>query len=156
MRARGGEAGLTLVEMLVVLAIIGIASGVAVLGFGAGRGVNVQAEAQGFAARLRLAADIGIVTDRRLLLAWDDRSYSFLAWDPAQRQWVPETGNSLAGRHMLPDGFRFAIDAKSPLPLAADGSGQGLAARISHGAQSWQVQFDGFAAEAAPITPVKS
>lgn len=156
MRVAAGKKGLTLVEMLVVLAIIGIASGIAVLGFGAGRGVNVQAEAKGFAARLRLAADISMVTDKRLMLAWDDRSYSFLEWDSARRQWVPEEGNSLAGRHMLPSGFRFAIDAKSPLPLAADGTGQGLAARISHGGQNWQVLFDGFAAEASPIKPVKT
>lgn len=159
MRVVRAERGLTLVEMLVVLAIIGIASGVVVLGFGSGRGVNVQAEAQTMANRLALASDIELVQDRRLLMAWDDRGYSFLGWDPATRRWLPETGTSLAGRHSLPTGFRLAIDGTSPALLTSDGTGQGFAARISEGGQngrSWQVLFDGFVAVAVPASAAKT
>ncbi|WP_136163424.1 prepilin-type N-terminal cleavage/methylation domain-containing protein [Sphingomonas flavalba] len=155
MRPAPAERGLTLVEMLVVLAIIGIASGIAVLGFGSGRGVNVQAEARTLAARLSLAADIEMVQDRRLLIAWDDRGYSFLGWNPNTRRWLPETGNSLAGRHIMPQGFRFAVDGASPAPLASDGTGRGIVARISDGGQAWQVLFDGFVAVAVPA-PVEA
>lgn len=151
MRVVGREAGLTLVEMLVVLAIIGIASGVAVLGFGAGKGVNVEAEAHTLASKLRLAADISMVTDRRILLAWDTRSYSFLGWDATAGRWAPETGTSLGGRHELPAGFALAIPGTSPAALAADGTGQGIDATISNGGRRWQVLFDGFAAVAVPV-----
>ena len=59
------QAGLTLVEILVVLAIIGVMAGATVLAIGAGGGgVRTETEARRLASRLELAADETMVTDR--------------------------------------------------------------------------------------------
>ena len=84
MTGRQREAGLSLVEVLVVLAIVGIMAGVTVLGLGAlDRGASGEAEAMRLASRMRLAADEALVTSVPLALVWEEHGYRFLAWDPA-------------------------------------------------------------------------
>ena len=79
---RHGEAGVSLVEVLVVLAIIGVMAGVGVLGLGAAdRGARAEAEARRLADRLQLAADEVLVTGTPHALVWDAEGYRFLAWD---------------------------------------------------------------------------
>ena len=65
-RRRATEAGLTLVEVLVVLAIVGITTGATVLGLGVARPRRPQPRPRRMrlADRLRLAADEALVTSR--------------------------------------------------------------------------------------------
>ena len=66
------DAGLTLVEMLVVLAIIGVAAGAVTLGIGAAtRAPSVESEARRFAGRLQAAADDAMLGDRMIALTVD-------------------------------------------------------------------------------------
>lgn len=148
---RAGERGLTLVEMLVVLAIIGVMAGVAVIGLGgADRNSNVQAEAQRLAASIQRAADEAIVSDAPAALRWDGEGYSFLRWDPKRRAWQDHRAPDLAARHELPGDISLGGGkADAPVPIA---DGTRLELRLSEGSQSWQVRFDGLNASAAPAT----
>ena len=146
---RGAEAGLTLVEVLVVLAIIGIMSGVAVFGLGgASRGATVQAEAQRLAASVQLASDEALVTDRRLALQWDGRGYSFVQWDGGD--WQPHSAPSLGERHELPDAMALAGDSGDDLVPIGAAAASPVGFTLSAGEQSWRVQFDGLNAAAVP------
>jgi general secretion pathway protein H len=145
------EAGLTLVEILVVLAIIGVMSSVAVIGLGgAGQGASAKAEARRLAASIQLAADEALVADRPLALQWDAEGYSFVRWEPRRREWQPHNGQ-FGGRHDLPDEMSLASESDA-LPFRLDeGAGQGsLALTLTAGSQIWRVEFDGLTAATAP------
>lgn len=147
---RPGETGLTLVEMLVVLAIIGVMAGVTVLAMGAsGGGVRAESEARRLAARLQLAADETMVTHRAIVFAPEADGYSFVTWDAAARAWRPDPIAELGERHALPGGLRLATDigARS-LPIGADGAGVAMRARLTGGDRSWTIAFDGTGATA--------
>ena len=64
-QARDRQAGLTLIEVLVVLVIIAVMAGMTVLGLGSlGRGNQAEAEARRLADRLQLASDDVLVAER--------------------------------------------------------------------------------------------
>lgn len=149
MHARGGEAGMTLVEMLVVLAIVGIAAGAAALGIGAAtRSPNIEAEARRLADRLQLAADDVMISDRPLAFTWNEESYGFVAWDGGQ--WRAEGGEGFE-RHDLPGGMAIEPKAdRGPVPLGIDGMGMPLAIRLRNARESWIVAYDGLNVTALP------
>lgn len=133
--------GLTLVEMLVTLTIVGVAAGVVVLGVGVGdRDVGVEGEANRLADRLRLASDEVLVTRRPLALTFDREGYVFTGTD-----------GDLAEPHRLTDGVvLLGLQTASPVPIDPDGTavaGFGLA----QGDSRWRVDFDGLNAVVTPI-----
>jgi len=126
---RRGESGLTLVEMLVVLAIIGIVGSIAVLGVGGDRSVNVEAEAQRLASEIRQASDSALVTDRPVTFAWDSGGYSF----------------SGAERRELPSGVQMTVpEASSPILFSPDGPNRALSIGVAADETAWLVKYDGF------------
>ncbi len=144
------ENGLTLVEVLVVLAIIGVMSSIAVLGLGgSGRGVGVQAEAQRLASSIQLAADEAIVTDRKLALMWDGEGYSFVHWSSQANAWQDNEAAGLGGRHDLPD--RVSLTGNKPSP-ARIGENDALELTLSGDSESWSIRFDGLNATTAQAT----
>lgn len=145
------ELGMTLVEMLAVLAIIAVTAGATVLGFGAARrGASAESEARTFAARLQLAADETMVTDRPLALSWQRDGYAFLEQDAAGR-WRAGSGAALAPR-ALPDGVTLAAGpGRGPLRVSGDGGGAAIAARFAKGGERWAVDYDGIVVTVAPI-----
>jgi len=132
---------MTLVEMLVVLVIIGIAAGAVTLGLGAAhRGASAESEARRLAARIRLAADDVMVTDRAVAFSADTKGYAFLVWDG--RKWAGGDAAMLA-RHDLPSGLTLSGVTPDPVPIGVDGMGGTIDARIASTRDSWHVRYDG-------------
>lgn len=140
---------MTLVEILVVLAIVGVMAGVVTLGVGAAdRGMGVETEANRLADRLRLAADDVLVTRRPLSLAFDGEGYGFVRSDAGKAGVV----DALAERHALPDGVRMVgLGVASPLSIDPDGAQPVAALGLAKGDRRWRVTFDGLNAVAEPV-----
>lgn len=132
---KGSDAGMTLVEIVVALTIVGVMAGIAVLSVGAAdRGAGAETEARRLAARIALAADRALIDGQAINLMWDERGYRF-----------DESGV----RHELASGLRLA----GPTPAGAiaihNGSGAGLASfTLEGGDVAWRVDFDGLNASA--------
>ena len=152
---RDGEAGVTLVEVLVVLAIVGVMAGVAVLGLGAtDRGARAEAEARRLADRLELAADEALVTGTPHALVWDAEGYRFLAWDRAESEWTDAPQPLLGRAHDLAGGLALEDEisqASGTLLIAPEMAEAPAELRIGGGAAPWRVRVHGFSAAAAPV-----
>lgn len=137
---RDPRAGMTLIEVLVVLAIVGVSAGVVVLAAGSGgRQVSVESEANRLADRLRLAADEVLVTRRPLSLTWEAGGYQFTSGQDAN---IP--GEALRDRHVLPAGVRLsAAGAASPTALDPDGAEPVAVFVLAGDGQVRRVMFDG-------------
>jgi general secretion pathway protein H len=140
---------MTLVEILVVLAIVGVMASVVTLGVGLGdRGLGVESEANRLADRLRLASDEVLTTRRPLALAFDAEGYGFMR-DDLQADGVID---ALSERHRLPDGVRLTgLGVTSPVTIDPDGARPVVAFGLARGGQRWRVEFDGLNAVATPV-----
>lgn len=144
---RRAELGMTLVEMLVVLTIIGITASLAVLSLNAGGPARGQAEARRLEARLQLAADESMISDHSVALDLGSASYGFVEWDDAKSIWRPSSSAQLAERHQLPGGMTLASsDGRRLIPLGSDGAAGDVALMLSAGGQHWSIVFDGLTA----------
>ncbi|MCD2325095.1 prepilin-type N-terminal cleavage/methylation domain-containing protein [Sphingomonas sp. IC-56] len=143
------EAGMTLIEMLIVLVIIGVAAGAVTLGIGAAtRAPTVETEARRLAMRLQAAADDAMLGDRMIAFTAEKHGYGFATIGPDGRM-IARTDDALAF-HRLPDGIVVTLSAKPPVMLGVDGAGRPLSATIERGDQRWRVSYDGLTASAAP------
>lgn len=140
------QRGLTLVEMLVVLAIIGISTATAVLAMSGGHDGNGQAEAQRLQARVQLAADEAMIGDRSLALAFTPTSYAVMERGDTGLSWQPTKLSGLDDVHKLPTGMQLSASTDGPLPLDANAAGRPFALTLNRGTQRWTVSFDGMRA----------
>ncbi len=150
-RERHSEAGLTLIEVLVVIAVIGVATGATMMGLnGADRDARAQSEAVRLARNLSLAVDEALISGQPLQLVWDDGGYGFAQWRDGG--WQPAGMPGLAARHDLRAPLRMAMPtgATDPVVIAVSGSGPARQFSFSGIGSPWQVQFDGFTATALP------
>lgn len=155
--ARSRDAGVTLVEVLVVLAVIGVASGATMMSVrAADRDSRAEAEAVRLARHLALGMDEALIGGVPLALVWDAEGYRFDAWSSEDSVWRPATVPLLGTRH----------DLRAPMTLSAEdgdgaavllqpgGLGDGRTFEVSRGGGTdppvWQVEFDGFGAVARP------
>jgi len=143
------RSGMTLVEILVVLAIVGVMAGVVTLGVGLGdRGLGVESEANRLADRLRLASDDVLTTRRPLELAFDAEGYGFVRGEDQAGGVV----DALAERHRLPDGVRMTgLGVSSPMTIDPDGAQPVATFGLAKGDRRWRVEFDGLNAVATPV-----
>lgn len=149
-RRMGGQHGFTLVEMLVVLAIIAIVASVSALAIGSGNRLDGRAEAARLAARLQFAADQAMIEDRQLALSVTTGGYAFLERDGDGPAWRASTVPSLADPHALPSGLSLSASGQSSvLPLGADGAGQAFSLNLASAEQTWTIEFDGVTARQA-------
>lgn len=91
---RQRRAGLTLVEVLVVLAIIGLVGSVVALNAGIAR-PSLDAEAERFARAARRAQELAVIHQRQIALRVDAQGYSF-------QQWRDGAWRALGGRDWAP------------------------------------------------------
>jgi general secretion pathway protein H len=146
-----GDGGFTLVEMLIVLAIIGVSAGAVALSVGSvTRAPSVEAEARRLATRLQAAADDAMLGDRTIAFTVQEHGYGFATVDGARL--TARTDSGLAF-HTLPAGMVVTLDVKPPVILGVDGTGQPLSAILENGKQRWTVTYDGMTAKAAPAPP---
>jgi len=89
------DAGFTLVELMVVLVILGLATAAVVLNMPDPRG-NLGDEAEGFAARLVAARDLSIVGGHDIAVRIDADGYGFTR--RSGDGWQPETAKALQPR----------------------------------------------------------
>lgn len=140
---------MTLIEMLIVLVIIGVAAGAVTLGIGAAtRAPTVETEARRLAMRLQAAADDAMLGDRMIAFTAEKHGYGF-ATIGADGRMIARTDDALAF-HRLPDGIVVTLTAKPPVMLGVDGAGRPLSATIERDDQRWRVTYDGLTASAAP------
>ncbi len=167
-RPRHPESGVTLVEMLVVLSIIGVAAGAILLrspGNGSGQ---AKTEALRLAALLSQASDTALITGQVQALVWSADGYYLLSARPdgGWSQPLAATSRSFAGPLRL--SRRDGLSA--PLIIAASGlagpasltlttgpgsgpdSGpdSGPNTRTDTRTDTWRVDFDGLVAAARP------
>lgn len=135
--AVGGQAGLTLVETLVVLGIVAVAAGAVMVSLGApGRGLAVETAARALARDLDAASAEALTTARRTTLAWTSEGWRL---------------GEHAG-HALERGVRLVAEPpEGRIVLEPDATGAAMTwyLRTDEDAD-WAVRFDGLGAHAAP------
>lgn len=155
---RSADSGITLIEVLVVLAVIGVATGATMLGLNAtDRSTRAEAEAIRLARNLSLGVDEALLSGTPLALIWDAGGYSFVAWSAADKSWGSANGASFATRHDVRATVAMSVQgASTPRPIVIEASGIGpavafeFASTSANSNQSWTVAFDGFSATAQP------
>lgn len=107
---RDRQAGVTLVEVLVVLVLVGVMAGVIGLGIGgANRGVGIDREVQLLTARLNRAADEAVLTGVPAVFVWTGTGYRFALLQ--DQVWVAHPVAILGTAHDLDRGVAFQGDA---------------------------------------------
>ena len=131
---RRGESGFTLVELMVVLVIIGLAATAVVLAMPESGG-SLESEAERFAARAKAARDSAIVEARPVALQVDSGGYVVSRrrggeWRAGPRQtWSEGTQAETSGA--LQGGTRFdSTGLAEPLSLALRRRGREVAVDI--------------------------
>lgn len=150
---RHAQAGITLIEMLIVLAVIGVAAGATMLRFG-DHGRTAQTEAIRLARHLTLGVDEALIEGRPLALQWDETGYTFRQMSAAQPNTEPEawpvaTSPVLGMRHDIGRPFVLALRdgvSRSPVIVPVSGAAPPVTFEITGSDPTWLVQFDGFTA----------
>lgn len=161
---RARDAGVTLIEMLVVLALIGASAGVVSYALpSAAPARNLDQDAALLASRLNLAAERSLMTGQVYRMDWQSDGYVFQAWRDGA--WQSEPGTPLDAPHGLARGAVLSDDAGSrrgrltitPDLLPADQSRPATAEDteaatlwVTAGAQRRGVYFDGASAGVTP------
>ncbi|WP_033921350.1 prepilin-type N-terminal cleavage/methylation domain-containing protein [Sphingomonas sp. 37zxx] len=146
---RAGEVGMTLIEMLIVLAIIAVAAGSVTLGIGAAtRSPSAESEARRLAQRLQAAADDAMLGDTMVAFTALKSGYGFARFG-AGGEMLPFEGDAL-GFHQLPGGMTMTLSLRPPVVLGPDGAGKPMTATVEAGSQRWVVLYDGLTANVMP------
>ncbi len=147
---------MTLVEILVVLAILGVMTGVTALALpSTTRTTTLTNEAELLASRLDVAAEQSLMSGRPAALDWGDGGYRFLEWTGTE--WTTHR-NPLLGTHhhmgqsslnadrMAARDGRMVIkaDLSPPDTQAEDGTGEAVATlRLRAADEEISLRFDG-------------
>ena len=143
---RRGESGVTLIEVLIVLVLIGVAAGIVTLSLPSSAPPReVAQEAELLSARMNLAAEQSLIAARPYRMSWESDHYLYEVWDGTD--WVGQQETAI--RHDLAD---------SILLTSAEGSRSGTLRiepdllpgaegparfRVTSGTNSREVLFDG-------------
>lgn len=117
-RGRHRQGAFTLLEVLVVLLIIGIISGLAMLSIGgAAVGERMQTEARRLGELMRLASDTAVLRSTQIGLLLDEEGYRFLMLDADG--WQPWADDGPLRPRALPDPLNARLQAEGvTIPMA--------------------------------------
>lgn len=149
---RHSEAGVTLLEILIVLVIVGVMAGMVSIAAGVGGSKNALSRASDLmASRLTLVAERAALTGEDAAIAWDTDGYRFLqyrdgTWAP-YRMLSMEADERLGTVHL--DGAASPASAIISADLGASDS-RPLRWVMESGADRVDVVFDGLSAWTEP------
>jgi general secretion pathway protein H len=132
--------GFTLVEILVVVAIIAITAGLATLAFdGDDRGTAAR-EARRFAGALEHASARAQWRAETLGVSADGEGWRFWRREPDANRWLPFSGDDVLDAHRLPSGMALAplsfagksLPADAIVPLRASGRNEPYAFALTY------------------------
>ncbi len=110
--------GLTLLEILVVLFMIGIITGLAVLSVNYDESEQLNKEAQRLTALIRLNQEEALLRGEQRGVGFTKSGYQFYILDPENR-WLPLEDSDLLKAHQLPKDFRLQLSLEGRLvPLS--------------------------------------
>jgi general secretion pathway protein H len=138
---RSSEHGFTLVELMVVMAIIGLATGMAVLTMPDARG-DLHTDAERFAARVRGAQDAAVIEARDIALTVRADGYSFSR--NLSGRWVPIATKPFAPQHWA-EGAQAIVGNAGSARVVFDttGSGTPMDVTLVRDAQSVRIHVGG-------------
>jgi len=93
--------GFTLIEILVVMVLLGLLSGVAVFTLGSGKlQRELEVEAQRLHTLLRMASEEAILSNSEIGFTIDDDHYEFLEYDDEKQTWASASVSVLKPRDL--------------------------------------------------------
>lgn len=107
MVSKGRQYGFTLLELIVVVLIIGLMTGLVNLSSGLNRQHDIEEEVERIAALITLASEESIFKSTELALEFDTTSYRFLAL--SDDQWQALEGDRLLRERQLPAGLEIEL-----------------------------------------------
>ena len=136
---RARRAGFTLVELLMTVAIIGLAAGAVVLSVPDPR-PSVAEDAERFAARLRRAREEAVLTNRPVAVEMTATGYGFSVFDGAD--WSPLTDGPF-GSGAWSDGLTVAPAEPVRVVFDPTGVAEPATVTLSRDGRASSVQIDG-------------
>lgn len=109
-RARRGQCGFTLIEILVAVMIVGIVMSIAVLSLSlAGDDREVRKEARRLMTLMQLAQDDAMMQGRDFGIEFMRDAYRFVEFDPLTNQWGEPLGDEALRQWQLPDNYELSV-----------------------------------------------
>lgn len=158
-RIRHAQAGVTLVEILVVLVLIGVSASVIGLSVNGGSrsGTALERTATLLAVRLEQATATAVLRGVPAGFVWDAQGYAFKSFEVDG--WSAHPTPTLAGPFDLDQQMELTVAglARGQYLIRPDAvpSGGGLAVDIVSGQDRWQVVSDGIVAIAQPAAGLR-
>lgn len=121
-RSPGRTAGMTLLEIMVVVVIIAVLVSMSVLSLGDNNARLLSEESRRIQTLIRLAADDATLQGREIGIAFDNERYQFLVYDDQFRGWQSITDDPIFRPRNMPGEVRMELyldDQKLELPVAA-------------------------------------
>lgn len=124
-RTAGHNGGFTLLEVLMVVLLVGVISGIAMLSLSPGGAERkLQDESDRLVTLLQQASDEAVMQNQEYGLKITDSGYLFLCLDEVKQRWNPCKNNQSFREHDMPEGLAIHVlrEGRLTLPVSAENS----------------------------------